>query len=296
MPGETVYCPSFATLMDLADLGGQTFRSINNDRNDNGRVYGGQLLAQALGAAQRTVAGDRCATVLQLVFLSGARPETPIDYTVTALQDGRRFSSRQVTARQGSTTIISAHVSFQAPRAGTNTHGHQRQHGADWGRPETSRAISEAGPGIRERLGLGGYASLQSHPYIECRFVDPTVDALPAGPGQPMRFWMRIAQPLPKMPGADACAVAYLSDWWLNYTSIAPYLGLSTYDGFYVASLNHSLWFHAPCRADEWMYCVTDSPWADSMRGLSFGRLYGRDGTLVATMAQESLQTLATSG
>lgn len=289
MPGDTAYCPDFTSLMALESGEVDHFRSLINDRNDNDRVYGGQLLAQVLAAAQRTVTAERAATVIQLLYLAGARPEAPIDYQVTRLQDGRRFSSRQIGACQGATMVTSAHVSFQVqgdqPR-------HEQPMDGGIGSPETARPIVEFADILTARLGLTGYLSLQSHPYVECRFVDALGDLLPEGRGRPIRYWIRIGQKLPDSSQIHACAIAYLSDWWLNYTAIAPLLATATYDDFYASSLNHSLWFHAECRADEWMYCVAESPWANTSRGLSAARLYARDGRLVASMAQEALQAL----
>lgn len=291
MPGNTAYCTDFASLMALERQETDRFRSLINDRNDNDRVYGGQLLAQVVGAAQHTVAADRVTTMVQLLYLAGARPEAPIDYAVTRLQDGRRFSSRQITARQGDTIVTSAHVSFQI--AGDQA-CHEQPIDAGLPAPEAARPIVDFAEILTARLGLTGYLSLQSHPYVECRFVDALGDLLPDTRGKPIRYWMRIGQKLPDAPQLHSCAIAYLSDWWLNYTAIAPLLAGATYDDFYASSLNHSLWFHAPCRADEWMYCVAESPWANTSRGLSAARLYGRDGRLVASMAQEALQALRT--
>lgn len=289
MPAETAYCPDFATLMALEPQEADRFRSLTNDRNDNDRVYGGQLLAQVVAAAQLTVPTDRAATIVQLLYLAGARPEAPIDYAVNRLQDGRRFSSRQITARQGETTVTSAHVSFQIDG---DRPCHEVPIDEPVGTPETARPVSEFAELLTARLGLAGYLSLQSHPYVECRFIDARGDLLPDGRGKPIRYWMRVGRRLPDAPQIHRCAIAYLSDWWLNYTAIAPLLTTATYDDFYASSLNHSLWFHAPCRADEWMYCVAESPWANTSRGLSFARLYSRDGRLAASMAQEALQAL----
>lgn len=287
MPADTAYCPDFVTLARLEPAGMDVFRSVINDRNDNDRVYGGQLLAQVTAAAQNTVATDRATTLVQLLYLAGARPELPIDYTVTRLQDGRRFSSRQITARQGETIVTSAHVSFQVE-------GDQPCHEAPIDMPlvaaADARPIVDFEDILTARLGRAGYLSLQAHPYVECRFVDALGDLLPDGRGRPIRYWMRIGQKLPDATGIHRAAIAYLSDWWLNYTAIAPLLTGARYDDFYASSLNHSLWFHAPCRADDWLYCVAESPWANTARGLSLARLYSADGRLVASMAQEALQ------
>ncbi len=289
MPGQTAYCPDFVTLMALESQEHDRFSSLTNDRNDNDRVYGGQLLAQVVAAAQRTVSEDRVATMVQLLYLAGAKPEDAIDYAVTRLQDGRRFSSRQITARQGNTTVTSAHVSFQIEG---DQPCHEQPIDGGIGDPEASRPIIDFEEILTRRLGVAGYLSLQSHPYVECRFIDPLGDLLPEARGKQIRYWMRIGQKLPDAPQIHACAIAYLSDWWLNYTALAPLLKTVTYDDFYASSLNHTLWYHTPCRADEWMYCVADSPWANTSRGLSLARFYRRDGGLIASMAQEALQAL----
>lgn len=272
-------------LLSLEALGQNRFRSPDNERNSNDRVYGGQLMGQVVAAAGATVPPERAPTALQMVFLAGARVEQPIDYAVTVLQEGKRFSSRHVRGAQDSLGVVDAHISFQIPIASPS---HQHDAGAVPA-PESLPSHTELPPALAASLERIGYAGMDAHPFVECRFVEPERELFPEQPGTVLRFWFRVGTRLPDAPRLHQAAFAYLTDWWLNYISIAPHAQAEA-GSFYVASLNHSLWFHAPCRADEWLLCVVRSPWAGAGRGLSIGRIYRRDGVLAATAAQEALQ------
>lgn len=276
-------------LMTLTPTGPDTFRCLHNERNHNNRVFGGQLIAQTIAAAMSTVEAGRTPTALQLVFLAGARSEHAIDYEVTRLQDGKRFATRHISARQGSLNVIDAHMTFQTEVTGLR---HQVAAGSSPA-PEQSAAILDAPAHVIERLHAIGYVGLSTHPFIDCRFAAPETELLPSRSGTTLRYWLRVKQTLNDDALTHAAALGYLSDWWINYVSIAYTVSTSTVgDHYYVASLNHAIWFHAPFRADEWLQCVTSSPWANSARGLAFAYFHRQDGTLVATIAQEALQAL----
>jgi len=277
-----------ATLLRLESCGGGNFRSPLNERNLNDRVYGGQVLGQLVWAAMSTVEPQRRPTMMQMVFLQGARFDDPIDYAVTALQDGKRFSSRQVLGSQHGRRVAQAHVSFQVP---STAPGHQCGPRGPVPSPEGLAGPRELHASLRTRLDLTGYGAAAGASPIDTRFLDAEQELFPSAPGTPLRFWLRIAQPLPAGDARlHAAALAYLSDWWLNYTSLAPYVSQGGPPTYYVASLNHSIWFHAPCRADEWLLCIAQSSWAGAGRGLSTAQIYAEDGRLVASTAQESLQ------
>jgi acyl-CoA thioesterase-2 len=278
--------PDLPSLLRLQALGDGSHLSVSNERNGNGRVYGGQLIAQILVAAMAEAPAGRRPTVLQMVFLQGPQAALPIDYRATALQDGSRFSSRHVRAVQAGRSVADAHVSFQTVNDGPE---HQDSPPSWVTTPDTLLPIGALDPRLRERLRDGGYGGGEPHPFIDFRLVDPQQRLFPDSAGQSFVLWFRVARPMPDDPGLHAAALAYLSDWWTTYPSLAPHMPRSGGSGYYVASLNHSLWFHAPCRADAWLLCVARSPRANGARGLNTADIYTREGLMVASVAQQCL-------
>jgi len=287
---------AFLSMLTLERTAANCFRSSSNEPNPSGRVYGGQSMGQALVAALNTVPVDRAPTSLQILFLSGPRPEEPIDYSVAPLQDGKRVSSRHVRAQQGGRDITGAFVAAHAvptdnsvPEDGyvPESPRHQRTQRVVV-TPEDAVLLEDLSPSLQAVLKLSGFRTLQTHPHIEVRFVDPR-QLEPSVTGT-IQYWVRIRHELPADARLHAAALAYLSDWWLSFAGVAAYLHEED-TGFYMATLNHSLWFHAPARADAWLLVETDSPWANRARGLCRGHIFGSDGALVASVTQECLQT-----
>jgi len=279
---------TLASLLRLTPHGEQTFRSCANERNPNGHVYGGQLMGQLVAAAAETVDAARAPTMLQVVFMHGARPEVPIDYQVAELQSGSRFSTRQVRATQGSRSVANAHISFQVAAAGLE---HQQALVGPVPMPEMLPEPLSMDSTLLDRIRNSGYSEFVPHPFIEYRFVDPMGELHAHKSGTAIRMWSRIREKLPNEPLLQASALAYLSDWWTSYAGLAPHISIADTSRFVTVSLNHSLWFHAPCRADEWLLWVLHSPCAASLRTLSLASLYTREGKLVASIAQEALLT-----
>jgi len=283
---------------DIADLLGLAapqpgrFRSRVGEINEHGRVYGGQLLGQALAATARTVAADRPATAMQFMFLAGALPDQPIDYEVAALQDGKRFSARHVRGSQsGGRMVCDANISFAAA---IDSPEHMAPPASDCGLdrdPASLPGLSDiAAPGVAEIERALGYM-FRSHAAIDFRapFVD---DLLRPDPDQPrVRFWIKMRGRLPDEAPLHAAAFAYLSDYWINFAGciaeVRPVAEAGT--EIYVASLNHAIWWHRPLRADDWLLFDCVSPSGAIGRGLSIGRIYDRAGRLVASATQECL-------
>ena len=240
-------------------------------------------MGQAVAAALATVSPDRRATSLQMMFLAGARPELPLDYVVQRLQDGKRVSSRYVWSSQGGVGVSAAFVSAHVPAHGRR----QRAMPAIASKPGEGVRPADFPPALRARLAVSGFMAMDPNPNIEYRFVDP--GQLEGTRPRPLHMWMRLRDPLPPDPHVQAAALAYLSDWWLGFTGIAPHIE-DEKEGFYLASLNHTLWFHAPCLTNDWLLCENESPWANEGRGLSRGHIYSADGVLVASVAQDCLQ------
>jgi len=278
--------PDLPSLLRLVPMADGSHRSLSNERNHNGRVYGGQLIAQLLAAAATEAPAGRRPTALQMMFLQGPQAALPIDYRVTALQDGARFSSRHVRAIQAGYFVADAHVSFQTDNDGPV---HQDAPPPWVTAPEQLAPIGFLDRGLGERLRAAGYGGGQPHPFIDFRIVAPQDRLFPAASGEDFALWMRVERPMPDDPGLHAVALAYLSDWWTTYPALAPHMPEKGGSGYYVASLNHSLWLHAPCRVDDWLLCVTRSPRANGARGLITADIYTREGLLVASVAQQCL-------
>ena len=273
-------------LLALQKLDANLYRNHRHDPNVNGRAYGGQVLAQTMAAALDTVPLDRMPTVLQAVFLQGVRIDVPLDLKVETLQEGKRFSSRHVRGTQGETSSIDAHCSFQVPLKGPE---HQFPE-AEPAPPADSLATNyEVFATWKDRFA-GTSINIVPKPAIDMRFIDPAHELFPPFSNPRVRFWLRFKNRLSDDPRIHALALTYLSDYWMNYGAVAPHMAtFKPGTAIYIASLNHSVWFHAPCRADEWLQVVTEGTRAGNGRALSKALVYDERGTLVASVTQEYL-------
>ncbi len=251
------------------------------------RVYGGQVVAQALAAAARTVPG-RSPHSLHAYFLLGGDPAEPILFEVERIRDGRSFSTRRVSASQRGVPIFVLAASFHAAEDGP-----EHQAAAPKAPPpeqivDPETALALMPEPARKRL----QALFDRIRPIEFRPLDMRRYA-PLRPGETraaeQSVWIRIGGPLPDDPMIHTAALAYLSDMTLLDTALVAH-GHAIFDGRHqVASLDHALWLHRPCRADEWLLYAQDSPSAGGARALTRGTLFSRDGALVASVAQEGL-------
>lgn len=287
----TLPTPALTDLLTLAHADPQRpfVANLPHDGNRNGRVFGGQLLGQALAAALATVPPGRRPSCLQLVFLRGADVAQPIHYAVQSLQDGGRFSSRHVLATQQGKAVASAHVSAVAfaPAEGG---GDEDLDLSAVPPPEQLHSVDDAPAPLRERLAPTTFR-LTAKPTIEMRLVDPWHQLVPEeGQGHvPLECWMRAAQPLGDDPALHHAALAYLSDYYLTYPAAAPRMTRLPYRPAYVASLNHTMWFHRPCRADGWLYVRAQGQDLRDGRALARASVHTPDGRRVLTLAQECL-------
>lgn len=250
----------------------------------HGRVYGGQVLAQSLVAASRTVADDRAVHSLHGYFLRPGDVDQPIRFAVDRIHDGRSFSTRRTQAFQSDgLPILSMIASFQDEDPGLD---HQLLAPTGIPDPESVRSDEQVLTGIEHpmaRYWADGRA-------FDIRHIDEPV-FLRRGSERiaSQAVWVRCLATLPDDPLLHRAALVYVSD----YTLLEPVLrrhGLSwTQPGLKVASLDHAMWWHRPARADEWLLYTQASPNAIGGRGLSTGYMFRRDGTLVATVAQEGM-------
>jgi acyl-CoA thioesterase-2 len=280
-------------LLDLAQISDLRFRTQCAETNEHGRIYGGQILGQALSAAARTVSKDRFASSLHLLFAAGGLPDQAIDFQVSILQDGKRFSARNVRGVQGVGRIVcDASAAFaKAIESPAHTAPSPADSGLDRD-PEGCPSLEDFdASGAREVERTLGYI-FKRHRAIDMRapFIE---DLMPGGRrGEPrMRFWIRLRQELGEDPAAHTVAFAYLSDYWINFAACIAHVRAASESGgtLYVASLNHAIWFHRPLRADEWLLFDCVSPSGAFGRGLAIARVYSRAGVLVASATQECL-------
>ncbi len=279
-------------LLALARISDSRFRSQYSETNEHGRIYGGQILGQALSAASETVSKDRFASCLQLVFAAGGLPDQAIDFEVQTLQEGKRFSARTVRGLQQNGRILcDACVTFAKA---LELPAHEAPPPPDCGLdrdPEDCPALEDVDrPGVRVVERTLNYM-YRPHRAIDMRapFVG---DLLPATSAEPrMRFWIRLRQTLGDAPDLHAAAFAYLSDYWINFAAcIAHVSAVAERDArLYVASLNHTIWLHRPLRADAWLLFDCVSPSGAFGRGLATARVFSQAGDLVASAAQECL-------
>jgi len=269
-------------LFRLAPAGEDRFAG-HSARNGWRRVYGGQVLAQALVAAERTVEG-REPHSLHAYFLLGGNPKEPIVFEVERLRDGRSFTTRRVVARQGA-AIFAMVASFHTPESGLDHAAPMPQAPPPDACPDPHKAIELLDGPTRFRMK----GMLDTMWPIEFRPTDLSRYAPGARPETRQNVWIRIGERLPDDPALHRAALLYLSDMTLLDTALRPH-GLVIHDHrIQVASLDHAFWLHRKARADHWLLYAQDSPNASQSTGLTRGLLYAEDGTLVASVAQEGL-------
>jgi acyl-CoA thioesterase-2 len=280
-------------LLDLARVSDAHFRSQSVEENEHGRIFGGQILGQALYAASRTVPPDRSACSMQLLFAAGGLVTQPIDFEIATIQEGKRFSARHVRASQTSGRIVCDATATFARAIASPAHAAPAP--ADCGidrDPEGCARLDDVGgPGAQEIERVLAYM-FRAHKAIDMRA--PFVEDLAPGRSlrEPrMRFWIRLRQNLGDDSALHAAAFAYLSDYWINFAVCIAHVRAMSDKGasLYVASLNHAIWFHRPLRADEWLLFDCTSPSGAFGRGLAIARVYSHAGSLVASATQECL-------
>ncbi|NUP49531.1 MAG: acyl-CoA thioesterase II [Catenulispora sp.] len=272
---------TFESLMDLLDLEqieDDLFRGASPD-TDMQRVFGGQVLGQALTAATATVEADRSVHSLHAYFLLPGDPAAPIVYEVDRSRTGRSFSTRRVVARQHGRSIFVMSASYQIPEAGLD-HADARPDAPD---PETL-------PPIPREPGDDGEDVLWNILYRRWTAFD--IRRVPDTGPERRQVWLRTSAPLPDDPHLHTAVLAYVSDLTLLSTTLIRHK-LLPHKEVQIASLDHAIWFHRPARADEWLLYDQSSPSASGARGLATGRLFTREGTLVATVVQEGLLRVA---
>ena len=274
-------------LVDLLDLEALEVNLFRGRTSDEGwrRVFGGQVLGQALVAASRTVDEPRPAHSLHAYFIRPGDPAAPILYSVDRDRDGQSFTTRRVVAIQHGRPIFNMAVSFQIEEEGLEHQFDMPDVPGPEGLLSDRELRMRDGDRIPEKLRAHW---LRERP-IEIRPVDPR-DMFTPDKRPPVQYvWFRVAGPIGEGRALHQCMLAYASDMTLLDTCILPHEISWVNPKLQSASLDHALWFHEPFRADEWLLYAQDSPKASGARGFNRGTIYTRDGRLVASVAQEGL-------
>ncbi|MGP3927705.1 MULTISPECIES: acyl-CoA thioesterase II [unclassified Streptomyces] len=283
---------SLQSLLDLLDLERIEENIFRGDSRAAvvPRVFGGQVAAQALVAAGRTVPEDRTAHSLHAYFLRPGDPGAPIVYTVDRIRDGRSFTTRRVVAVQHGQPIFGLSASFQTYEEGLE-HQASMPYAPD---PETLPTAAEMlprhahffrDPGVVERL-------LEARAAVDLRYVEePPYATAAQGPREPRsQVWFRTNGKLADDPLLHVCLATYVSDMTLlDSVLLAHGRGGWAVGDVVGASLDHAMWFHRPFRADEWLLYDQESPSASGGRGLGQARIYTSDGRLAITVIQEGV-------
>ena len=271
-------------LLSLERLEDNLFRGQSRDIGTK-YVFGGQVLGQALSAAQATMAEQRPAHSLHAYFLRAGDIEAPIVYDVDRTRDGGSFSVRRVTAIQHGKVIFFCAASFQEPEAGAE---HQLSM-PEVPKPEDIDPAPAIPPEKLALLPTKVQRWLDRGGPFEFRHVYPRDELNPPKRPPFQQVWFRLSEKVGDAPELHRAMLAYASDFHLLGTANFPH-GISYYQpNVQMASLDHALWFHRSFRADDWLLYSIDSPSAQGARGLARGQIFDRHGRLVASTAQEGM-------
>jgi acyl-CoA thioesterase-2 len=251
-----------------------------------GRLYGGQVLGQALSAAAQTVPREREVHSLQAYFMRPGDVSRPVVYEVDRIREGGSFTTRRVVAIQGGQAIFNLAASFQTVELGLE---HENAM-PDVPPPESLPTDAERIDRVAHKIPEALLEHLRRPRPFEWRTTDPEEDPTLPVPRAPRRaVWMRALGTLADAPALHRSLLAYASDNAFLTTSLLPHGVNWLTPGMQVASLDHVMWFHQPFRVDEWLLYVMESPIAHGARGLVHGRVFTREGRLVVSTSQEGL-------
>jgi acyl-CoA thioesterase-2 len=271
-------------LLDLETIDLNLFRGQQPNTSMQ-RVFGGQVAAQALMAAARTVPDSLSAHSLHSYFVLPGDTAVPIVYDVDRVRDGRSFSTRRVLARQHGRPIYGLTASFQVHEQGWEHQDPMPEVPSPEDSFDVSAAMRAAGSERSEQW-------LREWSALALRHAGDTgPDGALAGREHPalVRYWIKVSDRLPDDELVHRAALTYISDLTLLGAALVPHGLQPMSPRVQAASLDHTVWFHRPFRADEWLLYDQVSPSASGARGLALGRLFTQDGRLVASVAQEGL-------
>jgi acyl-CoA thioesterase-2 len=272
------------SILDLEPLEVNLFRGRSPQQGWQ-RVFGGQVLGQALVAAVRTVEPDRIAHSMHAYFLLGGDPKVPIVYQVERVRDGRSFTTRRVTGIQHGRPMFAMSVSFHVAEPGLDYQAEMPKVPPPEDLPSESELRAKLLPHVPDNIRV----YWERERPIEMRPIDLSryVSREKRTPEQ--YVWMRASGKLPDAFPLHQCVLAYASDFSLLDTALIAHGKLMFDKDIQLASLDHGLWFHRPFRSDEWLLYAQDSPSSHGARGFCRGSIFTRDGVLVASVCQEGL-------
>jgi len=270
------------SLLDLQRIDGTTFQGASLDIGTN-RVYGGQVLGQALKAAQMTVGEGKIIHSMHAYFLREGDYQIPITYKVDITRDGRSFSTRSIAAIQYDKPIFIAVTSFHLKEAGPE---YQPSMPEVVG-PDSLKSLSEYDAAGRAGLSDKLHNLLRlSAPFD----MKPVVGHATGNTNELHQLvWIKTIRPIPDDSDLHRAVLAYISDYGLVTTTLLPHKLEMGNPLLQLASIDHGMWFHRPFRADEWLLYACEPVTTCNARGLARGSLYNRNGILVATTIQEGL-------
>lgn len=272
-------------LLDVETLGDDRFRGLSTQAGWQ-RVYGGQVVAQSLMAASKTVPQDRLAHSLHAYFLRPGDPQIPIVYVVERDRDGASFTSRRVIAMQNGRPIFNMAASFQVVEIGLE-HAFAMPEVVG---PEKLKSELELHQAMAENIPEAFRAAwLERDRPIEFRAIDPMNPLTPTPAPALAYHWFRTCAPVSVDPVLARCLLAYASDMTLLDTALLPHAIAWTDPALQAASLDHAMWFHTTPDPAAWHLFAQDAPRAAGGRGINRGLIYAASGELVATVMQEGL-------
>jgi acyl-CoA thioesterase-2 len=270
-------------LFDLADEGSDQFKAPNG-RGGWITLFGGQIVAQALAAATRTIGEDKRVNSLHAYFMRPGAFDVPIDLTVERERDGGSFANRRVIAAQAGKAILSLTTSFHTGEAGPSRDIDSLP---DVPGPESLDAVVDAASAYgRDAAEPSPLTYIDVRPIEGCQPFTEQPSAPPYG-----KMWFKFRDAVTTDAGMARIKIAYVSDLFLINTALQPHRG-DIGRGAMIASIDHSVWFHDDPPTDDWMLFTQESPWASNGRTLCRGTIFARDGRRIATIAQEGLLRL----
>lgn len=272
-------------LLKLEKIEENIFRGDSQDLGF-GNVFGGQVLGQALSAATQTVGEDRGAHSLHAYFLRPGDPSKPVVYEVDCIRDGKSFTTRRVVAIQKGRAILSMSASFQVEESGFE---HQDPMPEGIPMPEGLKSEVELARAISHKIPESIRNQILCVKPIEIRPVNPVNPFAPRKESPDRYVWFKTIHPMGEDLSVHKYMLTYASDFGLVSTSLRPHGRTFWNPDMQVASLDHAMWFHRDFRMDDWLLYVIHSPNAGRARGLNHGRIYTRNGVLVASTVQEGL-------
>jgi len=278
---------SLLAVLDLEQIEDNVFRGARGSEGWQ-RVYGGQVLGQALMAATRTVDPVRPVHSLHGYFLLAGDPSLPIIYDVERIRDGGSFTTRRVKAIQHGAAIFTMSASFHKTEEGLEHQSAMPEVPPPEALPNPKDLIA----GLIDKLPAAMRSYWERDRPIDMRVVDISRYLSREKKAPSQQIWFRASGRLPDDPAVHRAVLAYASDFTLLDTALIAHGKLLFDADIKLASLDHALWYHRPFRADEWMLHVQDSPNAHNARGFSRGSIYTREGALIASAAQEGLMRL----